>query len=207
VFPIADAVRRPGSSAFRAGFLEEYEYNGDYDSIWQIANAVIYVDEQGISWGRQLLGSLLFWVPRAVWPDKPIDTGVLLAEYRGYGFTNLSAPLWAEALVNFGWIGLVLTFLIVGLVIGRFDIAAASAIERGTWSAIPVAISSFYVFILLRGSLLQATGGFAVMLACAVVLRGRRTPPAGSADPDSDAGLRRSAPGTTWRGIRAAEPR
>lgn len=177
VFPIADAFRRPEVTTFRAGFFEEYEYNGDYDSFWQIANAIIFVEEQGITWGRQFLGSLLFWVPRSIWPDKPIDTGVMLAEYRGYSFTNLSAPLWAEAMVNFGWLGLFVAFLLVGFTIGRLDIAAAGALQRGTWSAVPVAITSFYLFILLRGSLLQATGALAVMLACAFVVRGRRVQP------------------------------
>jgi hypothetical protein len=174
VFPIADAFRRPEVTTFRAGFFEEYEYNGDYDSFWQITNAIIFVDEQGITWGRQLLGSLLFWVPRAIWRDKPMDTGVMLAEYRGYSFNNLSAPLWAEAMVNFGWIGLILLFLLVGLAVGRLDLAAAGALQRGTWSAVPVAITSFYVFILLRGSLLQATGALAVMLVCSFAVRGRR---------------------------------
>jgi hypothetical protein len=177
LFPIADAFRYGTTvSVNRASFFGEYEYNGDYDSVWQIANSLAYIDQDGITWGRQLLGVLLFWVPRSIWADKPTDTGIFLANFRGYNFTNLSAPLWSEALINFGWIGLVVVFLLVGLIVGKADIGAGRALNTGKWSAIPFAAGSFYLLILLRGSLLQATGGFVVMLLCSLFVRKRPQP-------------------------------
>jgi hypothetical protein len=165
VFPIFDAFRRQRVNFARRGFLGEYAGNGDYDAFAQIANAVRYVDIVGIEWGRQFVGVVLFWVPRTMWPDKPIDTGALLAEYRGYRYTNLSSPLWAESLVNFGWFGLIVVMIGLGLLVRRADrrISQALLASRGIWAVVGGTIP-FYELILLRGSLLQAAGGAAVMV-------------------------------------------
>lgn len=76
--------------------------SGDFDSFSQITNTVEYVNEHGITSGNQLLGVLFFWVPRSIWPDKAIDTGTVLGEFKAYFFKNLSAPLWAESISTAG---------------------------------------------------------------------------------------------------------
>ncbi len=76
-----------------------------------------------------MLGTLLFWMPRSVWPDKPLDTGVMLAEYKEYGFTNLSSPLWGEFFIDFGWVGLVAGMLLVGYWARRLDIEAEAQLR------------------------------------------------------------------------------
>src|SRR5699024_1545674 len=136
VFPVADAFRRAGPSATRAGFLDEYMSNPDYDAFWQIANAYAYWQDGFVVPVRQIAGSLFFWLPRSVWADKPTDTGIMLAEYRGYSFDNLSAPLWAELLVNGGAIALVIGFLVVGAVLHRLDRAIVAGFSRGGLGAI-----------------------------------------------------------------------
>ncbi|WP_455835202.1 O-antigen polymerase [Pseudarthrobacter siccitolerans] len=173
IFPIADAFRRAsgGPRVSREGFFDEYAGNGDYDALGQISNALAFVTDQGITWGSQLLGVLFFWVPRSVWPDKAMDTGVLLAEFRGYRFTNLSSPLWAEALVNFGLVGVVVLFLAFGYAVGKLDQAGTTALKSGGFAVLPMSIIPFYLLILLRGSLLQATGGLAVMITCMLFVR------------------------------------
>ena len=163
LFPIADAFRGTEISANRAGFFAEYAGNGDYDAFWQIANSYMYIQSEGPVWGRQALGVALFWVPRSLWAGKPEDTGVMLAEYRGYSFTNLSAPLWAEALINGGIVALVAIFLALGTVIARLDRRLPSSLSSDSSLAIAAAVFPAYMVILLRGSLLQATGVFAVM--------------------------------------------
>ena len=70
--------------------------HGDYDAFQQVAHAVEWVQATGLH-PQQLLGPPLFWVPRVWWPDKPYtDTGILLAMFKGFHFTNLSAPIPAE---------------------------------------------------------------------------------------------------------------
>ena len=166
-FPIADAFRFSHSGNFsRPGFFADYIGNGSYDAFWTLANSLIYVESEGYVWGRQLLGVVFFWVPRSVWAAKPTDTGILLAQYRGYGFTNLSAPLWAELYLSFGILALVIGFFLLGRLFNRLDVAGATAFVGGGFPSIAASVLPFYTIILLRGSLLQATGGLTVLLAC-----------------------------------------
>jgi len=161
----------------RNGFFGEYEGNPDYDAFWQVANAFSYGLDGLIEPGRQALGSVLFWVPRGVWPDKPVDTGILLAQYRGYSFQNLSAPLWAEFLVNGGISVLIVGFLLLGYSLRVMDSRLLPAFNAAGYWAIVGAIFPVYMTILLRGSLLQATGVVAVALACLLFVRQSGRPP------------------------------
>jgi hypothetical protein len=173
IFPIADAFRREDSVVTRAGFFEEYLSNPDYDAFWQIANALSYDIDGLVVPFRQALGSLLFFVPRAVWPDKPTDTGILLAEYRGYSFDNLSAPMWAEALVNGGVIAVVILFVVLGVAVRAMDTKMVPAFESGGVWAITGAILPVYMTILLRGSLLQATGALIITIVAVAFVADR----------------------------------
>lgn len=166
VFPIADAFRRVTVDVTWDGFFGEYKGSPDYDAFWQIANAYSFVHDGLVVAGQQALGMLFFWVPRAIWADKPVDTGILLANYRGYPFTNLSAPFWAEALVNGGVIVVAVAFLALGYLLRRFDTRLVPAFaDNGLWSIVG-AIFPVYMLILLRGSLLQASGTVTIAVAC-----------------------------------------
>lgn len=192
IFPIADAFRREDSVATRAGFFEEYLSNPDYDAFWQIANALSYVVDGLVVPLRQAMGSMLFFVPRAIWPDKPTDTGILLAEYRGYSFDNLSAPMWAEALVNGGVIAVVVVFLMLGVALRAMDTRMVPAFASGGVWAIAGAILPVYMTILLRGSLLQATGALMITIVSIAVVAARE-PSGAPADVAPPAGYSRSS--------------
>lgn len=173
VFPIADAFRGTEVRLSRAGFFDEYLSNPDYDAFWQIANALSFWIDGHVVPLLQGLGSLLFFVPRSLWPGKPTDTGSLLAEYRGYSFENLSAPLWAEALVNGGIVMVIVVFLVLGFALRTLDTRISRELRVGGPWAIVGAILPVYMTILLRGSLLQATGALVITIACAILVRSR----------------------------------
>lgn len=176
IFPLAEVFRAVGSpGAVRTGFFEEYLSNPDYDAFWQISNADMLWREGLVAPLSQLSGSLFFWVPRSIWPDKPIDTGPLLAQYRGYTNENLSAPIWAEGLVNGGFVFMVILFLVLGYALYRMDGRLADAFTVGGVWAIAGAVFPVYMTILLRGSWLQATGALIVAVVCTLFVAGPRT--------------------------------
>ncbi|WP_323985871.1 O-antigen polysaccharide polymerase Wzy [Microbacterium plantarum] len=163
VFPILDSFRRESSVLEQSNPLEDL-LSGDFDGFGQIVNTAWSVDTFGLTWGLQLLGVALFFVPRALWPTKPVDTGILLAEQKGYVFQNLSAPLPAEAFINFGWPGVIIAMLAIGIVLRRAD--ERNEAQMRVWGA-PTVLGSvipFYLIFLWRGSLLQAVANLAVIM-------------------------------------------
>ncbi|MEA5153342.1 O-antigen polymerase [Raineyella sp.] len=156
IFPVLDAFRYTTSGDRISLSLLSALAGGDFDSFAQVINALTYVRDMGVTWGHQMLGVVLFWVPRSLWSGKPLDSGPLLAVHQGYGFTNLSAPLWAEFYLNWGWVGVIGGMFLFGMWVRRADQRANILLGRspvpGPWTA----IIPFYLLIVLRGSLLQA---------------------------------------------------
>lgn len=174
LFPLLSAFRR-GSDGARIPFSAiDTLKSGDFDSFAQISNTVRYVLVNGLTNGHQALGVVLFWVPRSVWPSKPTDTGILLAASRGYGFTNLSAPLWSELYINGGWILLIVGMTALGFLSGKADLAIERRLTTGGTIGILGCILPFYQIILLRGSLLQAMSTLAVIVMSATFILYRR---------------------------------
>jgi hypothetical protein len=177
LFPYTDYFRYEPvyRQATSGSVLQVMSAKGDYDAQAQLTNTVDFVDSSGLFYGQQALGALLFWVPRSVWPDKPVDTGTILATYARSTNLNLSAPLWSEAYIDFGLAGVVLAFLALGYAVGRLDLSYATA-ARWTgahWALIAAPVAAGYLFIILRGSLLQAMGRALALALCLLWLRRR----------------------------------
>jgi hypothetical protein len=173
-FPLFSIFRRATVATESELGAAAYVNSGDYDAFAQVVNSVNYVAIEGVLWGKQLLGPLVFWVPRSVWPDKPIDTGVMLAQFRGYSFNNLSAPFWSEAYLSGGWVGVIILFLALGWVLRSADMRVSGSLQNAGAFGITMAILSFYMLILLRGSLLQATSTLAVIVTSILLVTSRR---------------------------------
>jgi hypothetical protein len=165
IFPLADAFRYSKSGELKATNPIQSLLTGDYDSFAQLTNGYLVAAREGIIPGRQLMGVLLFWVPRTWWVDKPLDTGPFIAHERGYSFTNLSAPLWIELFLNGGWVLLVVGMFALGFALHRWDTKLNIQCVVHGLPNVMGCILPFYLMILLRGSLLQA----ASFLFCIVV--------------------------------------
>ena len=103
-----------------------YFYQGHFDGFEMFGHAIGYVEKNGIVYGSQMLGAILFWIPRTVWPQKPIGSGDFMAyEYLSNSFAvdfaNFSMPLMAEAYLNFGFLGVCVIFYMVGAFCGKED--------------------------------------------------------------------------------------
>lgn len=171
VFPLADAFRYGRQADFKATNPIEALISPDYDAFGQLANGYLAVERGGIIPGRQLLGVILFAVPRKIWDDKPVDSGILLANVRGYSFTNLSAPLWIEFYLNGGWTLLILGMFGLGWWLHRMDTRIERQFNTAGMPALLSCVLPFYMMILLRGSLLQAASFLSFILLFAAFLR------------------------------------
>ncbi|OBB73328.1 hypothetical protein [Mycobacterium sp. 852014-52144_SCH5372336] len=168
VFPLADAFRYSKGAQFKTTSTLESLSSPDFDAIAQINNSMLYVERKGITDGRQAAGVVLFWVPRRFWPDKPQDTGILIAQNRGYKFENLSSPIWAELYINGGWLLVVVGMFGLGALVKSRDRQIEHNLMRARAPGILACILPFYLMILLRGSLLQAMSYLFAIVGCAV---------------------------------------
>lgn len=165
LFPFLNNFRDLSSDQeIRIGLNLEMFNEGHFDSY---QNFAFIVSDNIITWGRQLLGVILFWVPRSLWPSKPIGSGAHLAEEINLGFDNISANYFAEGYVNFGFIGILLFLIILAYFSARFD--------KMYWEHAVKSNKSFFkviyyillgmLFFMLRGDLLSSfayTSGFMI---------------------------------------------
>lgn len=161
LFPALNAFRTSESVGNNLG-QEQYLTSGDFDAFAQVVNSLEVAIRQGFSLSNQFLGPLGFFIPRSIWPDKPLDTGRLLGNAKGYSFTNLSAPLWSEALISFTFIGVIISFIVLGFLATRADQKFELA-HKSQANAIYFP-GALYLLIILRGSLLQAAMAFFLLL-------------------------------------------
>ncbi|MEU0917185.1 hypothetical protein [Streptomyces cyaneofuscatus] len=177
LFPYADKFRydEEGQRTVQSASVFEPLATKDYDQTVMFANTISWVDTRGHTYGRQLAGSALFFVPRAVWSGKPEDTGVRVGQWMGMRMTNLSAPLWTEFWVDFGATGMAGGMALIGYAAARTDRRYALAVTRagpgpGSVLAIAAPLIAGYTFILLRGPLLQAAGKLAIAALCLLLI-------------------------------------
>lgn len=90
-------------------------------------------------WGDTFLATAVFWMPRGLWPDKPVGFGAVLVdrfwpEMSGTG-VSLAALSWGEWVHNFGVFGLLLMALFLGYGIRVLDGAIFSERLSGTMTS------------------------------------------------------------------------
>jgi oligosaccharide repeat unit polymerase len=128
-----------------------------YDAWANLIASLQYVQVEGIRFGEQLLGALFFFVPRDIWPDKPIASGQLLGEhlvlYYNLWFTNISFPLPAEGYVDFGIFGVIGFGGLLAYYSKRLDYFVNHGNFVDRTSAL---YFTFYLLFVLRGSFLPA---------------------------------------------------
>lgn len=178
VFPLTDIYRSQYDlAAFQQSQvyslkenIAESFFNGDFDSFQQVMNARRAIEIDGYQLGRQMIGTVLFWFPRSLWPSKPLNSGDWIAITVGYDYTNLSAPLWAEGIVDFGFIG-ALVYLAAYAVLTQWLYR-----KECLWTAYTpyyltaVLVTAPYSIYLLRGGLLSCVAYITPSLLALAVL-------------------------------------
>ena len=140
---------------------------GDYDAFQQLLNTKTYVQYNDFTYGKQLLGTLLFWFPRSLWAGKPIPTGQLVANYSGYSYTNLSLPLWGELYIDGGIVSVFVLFCFYGILISMIeDYYVRSEKNYPIYLNAFVPLYAAYQLFLLRGSLMSTFAYLVPVLLC-----------------------------------------
>lgn len=179
IFPAADAFRRSFSMEEIHNFYKEGVWGNvksslltaDYDAFQQTMNSVEYVELESYQWGKQILGSFLFFVPRSVWHGKPEPSGIMVAQTAGYSFTNLSCPLWAEGFLDYGYIGTFLLLSLFGLGVGSVECAAMRLkLDSSAYRLFVILFTGYEVFF-LRGTLMVAVAYFSVTFIFVLVVQ------------------------------------
>ena len=75
---------------------------GDFDSYSMLARSIIYVNQGWITWGNQLLGNILFFIPQSWWGSEAVGSSEVIVESMNWSFTNVSCPFIGEGYMNFG---------------------------------------------------------------------------------------------------------
>ncbi|MBL7710997.1 MAG: hypothetical protein JNL13_00965 [Chitinophagaceae bacterium] len=94
----------------------------DFDAYASLQHTLQYVQSNGVLWGRQLMTTLLFFIPRSAWPGKSVGSGSLVNPPRpGSDFSNFSSPLFAEGFLDFHLIGALGISALCAWIWGRYD--------------------------------------------------------------------------------------
>lgn len=162
-FPMMNSFRHILSmesfaSVFEDGFLSVY-IEADYDAYRMLSSAIKYTGNNGIRWGYQLLGVFLFFVPSAIWGSKPGGSGAMLirAEFGKNTVSNVSCPFIAEGYLNFGFVGVIVFALFLGITVRKMDMGYWRINKDKDYVAFsPYLFMVFMVFFMLRGDLLSS---------------------------------------------------
>ena len=119
IFPFFDIFRvlKVNSS------LVDYEFNfdlqsGNFDAFGMYTLALNRIP---ILYGSNLIGALLFFIPRSLWIDKEIGSGALVSEKLNLELDNVSMPFFAEGYLAFGYFGIFLMVFLLCKYVNKVD--------------------------------------------------------------------------------------
>lgn len=158
LFPLLNYFRY-GLRSFEFPSLQELMFAQlselHFDAFANLIATFRYTAEFGFAYGFRLLGALLFFVPRSLWPDKPLSSGETVGDYLSAKYaldmSNLSNPLPSEFYMNFGWFGIVAGAAAAALFIRKLEAGK----DRSRYA---YALVAGYLFIFYRGDLMNAFG-------------------------------------------------
>jgi hypothetical protein len=137
--------------------------------------------------GETVWHAIISLVPRAIWPNKPVRAGSpdIVTNYTGITFargTSVGIGQVMEFYINFGGIGVIVGFIILGMIITMIDTWAGMRLWAGDWLQFAVWYLTGLAMIQAGGSLIEvvssaAAAMLAVLLVNRYVVRLRLGPP------------------------------
>ena len=126
--------------------------------------------------GATIGDAILALVPRAIWPNKPIaaGSGDLVSTYTGLIFpqgTSVGIGQVMECYVNFGSVGVVLGFVLIGACVVFIDRMALRHLIEGDLSSFVIWYLPGLAFLQVGGSFVELGGVAASGLVVGLLLR------------------------------------
>jgi oligosaccharide repeat unit polymerase len=155
VFDIFRLFRQGDALDLAANFNVGYLFAGHFDAFYNLCQVI---ETRFSSAGLQIIGALLFWIPRDIWPHKPVGTSFDFAQYAGLREGNVSFPLTAELYVDYGLMGIILGMFLLGIIYRSLDGVFSERRDPSSFRSYVFTIAHQELAILgiylLRGSLL-----------------------------------------------------
>ncbi len=169
LFPLFNLFRVFGKKPITLDALElgVQFYTPDFDSFESLVNVVRM---EYITYGRQLIGNIFFFIPRNIWPTKPIGSGHLIATELGNKFTNISCNYFAEGYINCGYLGIIIAVIVLAWFTAKMDNTYWLQKNNNQAFNILYFVCFGMVFFILRGDLLSSISylvGFSLSYYCA----------------------------------------
>jgi hypothetical protein len=124
LMPIMSKTTRTGKlgdTTAESIFHENGSKLQDMDAAQMVILAVNYAETIGYTNGDCLKAIIGFFVPRKIWPGKPVESGMLVGgEWvsRGYaGTDNLSSPIVDDFYLDYGILGVILGMIFLSTIV------------------------------------------------------------------------------------------
>lgn len=142
--------------------MTEMLIGGHFDGYAMLFKAQHHVATFGVTWGRQMLGAMLFFIPRAWWPGKPVGTGHFVQQSAGLEqrYFNMSASLIEEGYINFGFIGILLFAGLMAFMNHRLDTPAYGKPGNRPFKKMVYPFLPPMVFFMVRGDMMSTFAYF-----------------------------------------------
>ena len=114
------------------------------------------IETNTITFGRQLVGVFLFFVPRSIWIEKPFGSGYLIAVENNFFFRNISMNFFGEGFINFGFFGVLLFLIVISFITSYLDYKFWKYKNKNVLIFTIYVYSIGMFFFLLRGDLLSS---------------------------------------------------
>ena len=139
-FPVLDVFRHFDSHEVSIQFNFSMFNTGNFDSFQMFMRVI---KENIVTAGSQLLGCLFFFIPRSLWPSKPVGSGHFVADVSSLNFDNISLNYLGEGFVNFGYVGIFLFAIVIAYINAFWD--------RKFWYGLYCKPISFVYYLLILG--------------------------------------------------------
>ncbi|MGN0228867.1 MAG: hypothetical protein ACI4BH_03565 [Muribaculaceae bacterium] len=170
VFPILNCFRFYGERPIELSCIYSQFTDINFDAYSMMMRVI---KDDMVTNGMQLVGALLFWLPRSIWAAKPISSGYYVAHTTGLAWDDLSMPIWGEGYINFGYFGVIIfTIAFAALLAGLDSKYWCITVKRlKDLNAISYFVMLGMLMFILRGSLISALAYTVALLLAFIAVK------------------------------------